>query len=631
MNMAKVFGLWLVLAATPALAQSVNTSEVDRFMTDQMKRFDVPGVGLAIIKDGKVVYAKGYGVRDLKSNTPVSADTLFAIGSATKSFTALGVMQQVEAGRLNLDAPVNSYLPDLKFSDPTKGKTVLLHHLLSMSSGLPTADNEWTFNPSIDTRQKMLETVANIPFTAAPGTTFQYCNQNFIMAGAALEAVTKGSWEAYTKTRILQPLGMKRSVFEFADAFKDGNFAAGYTAGFSGVQSIPPFDRLVIAGPAGSIHSSATEMGRYLAFQMGDGSVAGTRLISKANLDAMHRQQTAIKSPPDGTLPGYGFGWFTGEYRGLKIVEHGGNINGYTAEMEMVPQKGLGIVLLTNLDSANEFTTVARLGLTEQLTNLEPRSDFSDSLYLEQKAKLEAAKSYAPKPEDLQAVVGPYKLVNGDTFTVSLQDGKLVAELGGGRFPMMAVAPNEFAIDTGAVGAVILLRFQPLPDGSVWLYQDDQAVGFRVAGPTVTPASSAGQTTAFQDPQGRFSLSLPAGVRLIRQQSDFSLAQIDAQQAALVFLTGDFDTNLETSVRGLLRRIDPGFKLAPAQTNALPEVNGIVWTQFLYPLPGDQTLVVLATHKENSVYAIALQAKTGDLHALSGTLQQIAASYKILR
>jgi CubicO group peptidase (beta-lactamase class C family) len=197
------FAFLALIGATQA--QSFYPLEVDRLVNDAMKRHSVPGVGLAVVMDGKVIYTKGYGVRDTKTGATVNADTLFAIGSVSKSFTSLGAMQLVDAGKLSLSTKVNAVLPNLKFSDSSKGAQVTLQNLLSHSSGMPRADDLWYFDKSIKTREDMLGTVAKIPFNEPIGTSWQYCNQNFVIAGAMLEKTTGKSWEDYTKQNIFAP------------------------------------------------------------------------------------------------------------------------------------------------------------------------------------------------------------------------------------------------------------------------------------------------------------------------------------------------------------------------------------------------------------------------------------------
>jgi CubicO group peptidase (beta-lactamase class C family) len=622
-----ILGMVGALLGSSAMGQSLNTADIDAFINAQMKAYDVPGLAFAVVQDGKIVYTKGYGVRDLKTKTPVNADTLFAIGSSSKSFTALGVMQQVEAGKLDLDKPINTYLPKLKFSDSSKAPKVTLRRLLSMSTGLPRADLVWYTNENLKTRQQMLETIEKIPFVSEVGASWNYCNQNFIAAGAALETVSNQSWEAYTKANIFAPLGMNRSVFEWNDVVKDGNYALGYSAGFKGVEAMAPFDRLVIAGPAGSIHSSANEMARYIAFQLSNGQVNGKALVSKRLLDAMHKPEIAIDDfpmrPRGVALPGYGMGWFTSEYRGVKIVEHGGNINGFTAGMQLMPEKGLGFVILSSLDGAGEFSTTTQLGLTERLLNLQPRNDFGQSDYAKAKALQARAKTYQAKPEDLKKLEGTYTLTTGDTLEISFKNGQLSGLQSGVELSLIAASPTEYLVDFA--GQVIELEFKESSNGVIWLYQGGELAGVRTPKATSSPTVAAKEV---KDSQGRYSAMLPSALKIVQTTPNFTIAQSDAPKATFVLSAGEAKANLETSVLVLLKQVDSSFDLKPTRTDQLPVMGGVTWTQFLYTLPGGQTLAVVATERNKTVYMVAVQALTKDINAAAPFLNQIISSYK---
>jgi CubicO group peptidase (beta-lactamase class C family) len=606
-------------------AQTLNTPEIDRFVADAMKNHHVPGVGLALVMNGKVVYVKGYGVRDVKTKTPVNANTLFSIGSVSKSFTSLGAMQLVEAGKLSLNTKVKAVLPELRFSDADKGASLTLQNLLSHSSGMGRADDLWYLDKTVKTRADMLGTVAKIPFNEPIGTTWQYCNQNFVIAGAMLEKTTGKSWEDYTRQNIFAPLGMKRSVFEPSEAAKDGNYASGNSVGLLGAQAMPAFERYVIAGPAGSIISSAAEMGNYAAFQLSGGTWNNQKILSKTLLETMHKTQIEIEPGGQGTpglaFPSYGLGWFSEEYRGLKIIEHGGNIDGFSAEVQLVPSKGLGVVILTNLNGANRFLSDVRLGLTERLVGMNPLSQFEASPL---NAQLEAAKSFKPDFENLKALEGKYALVTGDTLNISLKDNGLIATQGGMSFPMIPVSKSQFLID--ALGNLISLEFKLQPNGLVWVYQDDQPVGVRL------PSAPGGTATIkeLSDPAKTYSLSLPASLQVVRQTEKFAVMQSAAPEATVIVATTKSQPELEASVKAVLNQFDPNFKQTPNDIRQLPTLNGIVWTQYVYRLPGDQTLVAVATSKGDTTFVIVVQLKTADLNALVPTINEMLMSFKIL-
>jgi CubicO group peptidase (beta-lactamase class C family) len=606
-------------------AQSLNTLEIDRFVSESMKRHGVPGVGLAVVMDGKVVYTKGYGVRDTKTNAAVNADTLFAIGSVSKSFTSLGAMQLVDAGKLSLTTKVNAVLPNLKFSDSSKGAQVTLGNLLSHSSGMNRADDLWYFDKTIKTREDMLGTVAKIPFNEPIGQTFQYCNQNFVIAGAMLEKTTGKTWEEYTRQNIFAPLGMTRSVFEPQDAIKDGNYASGFQLGLNGTDPMPAFDRFVIAGPAGSIISSASEMAQYAAFQLSNGTWNGKQVVSKNALEVMHSRQVEISGFPSSTpglaFPSYGLAWVNEEYRGLNIVEHGGNIDGFSAEVQLVPSKGLGVVLLTNLNGANGFTKEVRLGITERALGMTPLSQFKPNALTSQ---LEAAKTFKPDLTVLKSLEGKYALITGDSAVISLKDGQLSLIQGGQTFPMIAASKTEFIVSV--LGSLISLEFQIDPSGLVWVLQDSQVVGARV------PSTSSGtpSSTEFKNASNQYSLTLPANLTLAQQTPEFSVFQSPKPEATLIVATTKTDADLEQSVKTVVNQFDPSFKQKPDNIRVLPVINGVAWTQYVYQLPNDQILVALAASKGDTAFVIVTQLKTSDLSAFTPTVNQLLSSFKIL-
>jgi CubicO group peptidase (beta-lactamase class C family) len=606
-------------------AQSLNTLEIDRFVEDSMKRHGVPGVGLAVVMDGKVVYTKGYGVRDTKTNTAVNADTLFAIGSVSKSFTSLGAMQLVDAGKLSLSTKVNAILPNLKFSDAQKGAQLNLENILSHSSGMDRADTLWYFDKTIKTREDMLGTVAKIPFNEPIGTTWQYCNQNFVIAGAMLEKITGKTWEEYTKQNIFAPLGMKRSVFETADAVKDGNYAQGFELGLNGADPIPAFDRMVIAGPAGSIISSASEMAQYAAIQLSNGVWNGKSLVSKNSLEVMHSNHVLIPDSlltvPGMAFPSYGLGWFNEEYRGIKMVEHGGNIDGFSAEVQLVPSKGLGLVILTNLNDANEFLNEVRLGITERALGMTPLSQFKPNGL---SAQLEAAKTFKPDLSVLKSLEGKYRLVTGDSVVIALKDGQLNLTQGAQTFPMIASSKTSFILNV--MGSLVPLEFQIDPSGLVWLYQDGQVVGVRVPANLSTTSSS----TEFKNTGNQYSFTLPANLTLAQQTPNFSVFESSTPAATVITATTQAQTDLEQSVKAVVNQFDPSFKQKPDNVRELPAINGVVWTQYLYQIPNDQMVVALAAKKGDTAFVIVAQLKATDVGALTPTVNQLLSSFKIL-
>jgi ribonucleotide monophosphatase NagD (HAD superfamily) len=362
-------------------------------------------------------------------------------------------------------------------------------------------------------------------------------------------------------------------------------------------------------------------MGRYLAFQLGTGRAGGKTVALPESLRLMQRQEIAISKASDPSFSGYGLGWFTSEYRGVKVVEHGGNINGFTAAMQLLPEKRLGFVLLTNQNAASEFTQTTSRGLTELLLNMQPRSDFADSGYSATRVLIEQTKTHKPSLEQYKAHEGNYALISGDRLRVYVENGKLFAQQGGQIFELKAASSSQYVVDVG--GFILAIEFQTDANGLVWLYQEGTVVGVRLPATTATASAN----TAFKDPQARFNVVLPAELQIVQSQP-ILIAQ--TAQAAFVFLNGAAKATLEQSAQALLQQIEPSFNLKPIQVNTLPAINGIVWTQQLYALPQEQILALLITQRGNQVYAIAVQAEAKNINSTAPILQQLLSSYQIL-
>jgi CubicO group peptidase (beta-lactamase class C family) len=353
----------------------VDIHAVDGLTLALMSKYHVPGVALALIKDGHIVLEKGYGFRDLEARVPVTIGTLFNIGSISKSFTALGIAQLVDQEKVDLDAPVIRYVPDFRLSDPRVTRTVTLRQLLSHASGLP-ADEEWPRQVPA-TRPEIIREFATMPITARPGTRFQYCSRCVVLAAYILECVTDQSWETYTRVHIFAPLGM--SIASFAPSALEQATDAARPYSYDALGQIRvPWSRLDYLGPldpAGGIDASVSDMARYALFQLGDGTICGRRVISARMLAELHRPQTRVPaawtSVPLQDIQ-YALGWFTAEYRGEHIVFHNGANPGFRASIVLVPAIKAAVVVLTNGDSI-AFINAATLRLVEQLLGTVPR------------------------------------------------------------------------------------------------------------------------------------------------------------------------------------------------------------------------------------------------------------------
>jgi CubicO group peptidase (beta-lactamase class C family) len=365
------FLFWLVfLFSTPLLAQNKKRPAATSAPTDPadklrglddlaakaMDEWKVPGVAIAVVKDGKVIYAKGYGYRDLEKKLPVTPDTLFAIGSITKSFTALTFGMLNDEGKVEWDKPVREMLPELAMSDPFANDHATPRDFFSHRSGLPRHDLLWY--SSNFSRADLVNRIRYLKPTKDLRSVFQYNNLTIMTMGYLEGKITGLGWEGTVGTRIFSPLDMTHSNFAVADMEKSENHALAYEWRKDAVKLVP-YHNIDSIGPAGSINSSVNDMSHYLTFQLGDGTWQGKRLVSEGNLREMHSPQTAVADPPPALSfselghHAYGFAWVVTSYRGHNLVWHNGGIDGFYALLSLLPDDHMGVVVLTNLPHGN--------------------------------------------------------------------------------------------------------------------------------------------------------------------------------------------------------------------------------------------------------------------------------------
>jgi CubicO group peptidase (beta-lactamase class C family) len=370
-------GVAFALAATMALAAAGTLAQappptvppdLDAYVQRVMRTFDVPGVALSIVKDGHVVLAKGYGVRKLGAATAVDSRTRFGIASNTKLFTATALGLLVEAHKIEWDAPVTRYLPAFQMWDPYVTRELTVRDLLVHRSGLGLGAGDLLWWPASTYDRK--EIVRRLRFIR-PATSFRsayaYDNVLYLVAGELIETLSGQSWEDFVTSRILARVGMTGSNVRHSAAAAGGNVAVPHARIDGVVRPIAPFDS-DNTNPAGGINASAEDMAKWLIVQLAHGQLAdGSRLFSEATW----RQLTAMVTPmPIGAaLPGletlwpnfrgYALGLTVQDYRGQKVLMHTGGLPGYVSRVMMVPSVGVGIAVLTNLESGEAFDAFA--------------------------------------------------------------------------------------------------------------------------------------------------------------------------------------------------------------------------------------------------------------------------------
>jgi CubicO group peptidase (beta-lactamase class C family) len=379
-----------------AIDVAAKLSGIDELIDGALKSWQVPGLAVAVVADGKVAWSKGFGQRNIEKNLPMTADTLLPIGSITKSFTTLLMGMLVDEGKLEWDKPVRTYVPAFRGFDERLTAHLTPRDLVTHRTGLPRHDLVWYNNQDL-TREQIVGRLAHLSTSEDLRSRWEYNNLMFLTGGFLVEELTGKPWEDVTRERVFGPLGMTRSTFRDADAEKDPDHARGYREKDDKIL-LMPFREVGNMGPAGSISSSANEMARYALLQLNGGRVGDTRLVQEATSREMHTPQVAISALPEEAELGpasYGLGWFIDTYRGKLRVHHGGAIDGFSALLTIFPKDGIAVVTLSNANGTG-LPGVVRNHIADRLLDL-PAKDWNGEALGKRALARKAEKAAAQK------------------------------------------------------------------------------------------------------------------------------------------------------------------------------------------------------------------------------------------
>jgi CubicO group peptidase (beta-lactamase class C family) len=382
MNFMKLTSLIILLVclasstalASPPQAANVDFAAIDRFIEAEMQAQRIPGLALGIVQGDQIVHLKGFGIAD-PSGRAVTVQTPFIIGSLSKSFTALAIMQLVEEGKVELDAPVQRYLPWFRVADETASAQVTVRHLLYQTSGLSTKTGR-SFQGSGDISDSALEQtvrkLSDVELAGAVGAVHQYSTVNYSVLGLIVQTVSGQSYETYIQEHIFDLLGMQNS-FTSQDEAQPLGLATGYRYAFGIPRAVElPYNRGLL--PAGYLISSAEDMTHYLIAQLNDGHFKDAALLSPDGMLETHNPAV----PSGATDTSYGMGWFVGPINGIPAIHHQGETFNFHANMILIPNSQLGIVVLINGENSMDLMFgTARIasianGVTSLLAGQEP-------------------------------------------------------------------------------------------------------------------------------------------------------------------------------------------------------------------------------------------------------------------
>jgi CubicO group peptidase (beta-lactamase class C family) len=436
--------LFTLLIGSQSMRAQAPPKDLEAYVESVQKEFEVPGIALAIVKDGKVVVAKGYGVRKMGESARVDDRTLFGIASNTKAFTATALGMLVEEGKLEWDAPVIRYLPWFQLSDPYVTRELTIRDLLVHRSGLGLGAGDLLWWPSSTyNRKEIAKRLQFIPLVKSFRSVYAYDNVLYLIAGEVIEAVSGETWEQFVASHILSKVGMTDSNVRHSDAAGGGNVAATHAEIDGRVRPISPFTS-DNTNPAGGINASARDIAKWMVVQLDSGRVAdGTRVFSPRTTVQLWSIVTPTPSgnpPPElaalrANFNGYALGFGVRDYRGYKLVQHTGGLPGYVSKVAMIPELKLGVAILTNQESGEAFESityyvldhflgVSRTNWLGAFKTLHARIDSMTARMEKQIAAKRDSTSYPSLP--LSSYAGTYTDQWYGDITITFELGKLV-------------------------------------------------------------------------------------------------------------------------------------------------------------------------------------------------------------
>ncbi len=367
----------------------------EQFVEAELKKWHVPGIAITVVKDGKVILKRGYGLRDIEKNLPMTEFTVQPIASVTKSFTVASLASLVRAGKLSWDKPVREYLPDFKMFNDYTTMNATPRDLVTHRTGLPRHDYSW-INANA-TREALYKRIQYLEPSAQLRATMQYNNFMFMTAGYMGGKVAGSDWETLVRTNIFAPLGMFNSTFTIEDMQKAQHVAKAYKWDEKENPTATPYRGITAMGPTGSINSNMEDMSRYLRLYLGRGQFEGKTILNAADIIEMTNPQMVLADArryEEISSTQYGMGFFLTHYRGERLVHHGGNLPGASSLLSFMPQKNIGIFTTANL-SGSTLPSIVTYAIYDRLLGLKP-VDWSGRFW-ENKEKGKASEESAKK------------------------------------------------------------------------------------------------------------------------------------------------------------------------------------------------------------------------------------------
>jgi CubicO group peptidase (beta-lactamase class C family) len=480
----------IVLLSFRVIAQENNLpsfvkDSIDQYVEKALADWKIPGVSIAIVKDGKTVIIKGYGVKEWGGNDKVDENTLFMIGSNTKAFTATAMAMLHAEKKLSLDDKVQKWLPAFKMYDPWVAKEANLRDLLCHRLGFETFQGDFMYFDSDLTKEEVIEKFGKVKPLYSFRSKWGYTNAAFAVAGEVIQKASGKTWAEFLKEKIFSPLGMSHTLALSKEISSSPNKSAAHTLVDGEIKKIP-YGNIDNIAPAGSISSSAADMVKWVKAQLNNGRLDGAQVIPAVAQEQTWSPHSILGN--GGTMYNkghfalYGLGWFLEEYSGRKIVSHTGGVNGFVTSVTLVPEEKLGIVVLTNTDQNNFYEALkweimdAYLGnvyrnYSKAYLGFQLMGKKQDDDWLKKKKDTIAGNPSTALP--LSAYAGEYTHAVYGKMNIKPENGKLIIRfehhkgrygtleaLGGNRFlctysdPLYGIKVLPFTVENGKVKSV---------------------------------------------------------------------------------------------------------------------------------------------------------------------------------
>lgn len=451
-----VFVAWFAALSATSVAQNpaptnvISSAQIDELVERAMKTFNVPGISVAVVKDDQVVHSRGYGVRSLQSNLPMTAETLVGIASNSKAFTAAALAILVDEKKLRWDTRVTSVIPEFKLYNPYVTDEFTVMDLMTHRSGLGLGAGDLMFFPdgSDFTIQDVIHNLRYLKQASSFRSKYDYDNNLYIVAGEVIKRISGLSWEEFIEQKIMRPLNMNASAASITRLKNNENMVHPHVP-VNGKLQVVPFRPNEVINAAGGIFSNVVDMSKWMRMQLKHGAYPSAepgkeqRLFSEYVQHEMWSPQTVLQTgtntgPYNTHFASYGIGWFLSDVRGYKQVTHTGGLLGMVTQVTLIPEINLGIVVLTNQESGSAFTSITNtikdsyLGMPvidrvkENHERLIKRTAEDDAVVAEVWKAIDAQqKTNAKAAVELSQLVGKYKDAWFGEVEITLQKNRL--------------------------------------------------------------------------------------------------------------------------------------------------------------------------------------------------------------